>query len=109
MKTEGKIQQEIYMWFKNNFCLKHHNPRFVIFSVPNESENQTEIRRKMAIGLLKGASDLIVVRNKELLFVETKTPEGSQSPEQIDFQKTVEALGFRYELVRSLEQFQKIL
>lgn len=105
-KTEARIQQEIVLWYRNNFCLKHHNPRHLIFSVPNESQNVQEVGYKKAIGLLKGASDCIIVRNAQVLFVEVKTNTGRQSKEQIEFQQTVEALGFRYILVRSLEDFK---
>ena len=34
--SEARIQQEIVMWYKNTYCLEHHDPRCMIFSVPNE-------------------------------------------------------------------------
>lgn len=108
-KTEAKIQQEMVQWFRNNYCLKHHNPRHLIFSVPNESQNVQEAGYKRAIGLMKGVSDFIIVRNSEVLFFEVKTERGRQSREQIEFQLAVEALGFRYTVVRSLEEFKKQL
>ena len=45
-KTEAKIQQEIYAYFNNTFCLKHHTPRCIIFSVPNDSSSKEETMRK---------------------------------------------------------------
>jgi hypothetical protein len=45
-KSEDKIQQEAFIWFTNNYCLKHHEPRLLMFSVPNDSESVTEQMRK---------------------------------------------------------------
>lgn len=109
MKTESKIQQEIVLYYRNNYCLMHHEPQHIIFSVPNESKSKNETLNKMAIGMLSGVSDLIIMRPKETIFVEVKTEIGQQSDKQKRFQLIVENLGFRYLLVRSLEQFKSIL
>jgi len=108
METESKIQQNIIMWYKNNFCLNHHNPQNIIFSVPNESKSKRETLQKMAIGMMPGVSDLIVITSNNVLFIEVKTPSGTQSKNQKRFQSLVENLGYNYYLVRSLEQFKTI-
>ena len=105
-KTEAKIQSEIFMWFNNKYCLKFHNPRYCIFSVPNDTENKEETMRKLATGLKRGASDLIVLFPNKQVFCEVKTQTGVQSEAQKDFQEQVENLGFEYILVRSLLDFQ---
>lgn len=105
-KTEAKIQQEIFCWFNNNYCLAHHNPKHVIFSVPNESANAREAMYKKSIGLKTGVSDMIILRPNEAVFVEVKTETGRQSDDQKKFESDVAALGFRYILVRSLEDFK---
>ena len=105
-KTEAKIQSEICCWFNNNFCLKFHNPRYCIFSVPNDTTNKEETMRKIATGLKRGASDLIVLFPNRAVFCEVKTQTGVQSEAQKDFQEQVEKLGFEYILVRSLLDFQ---
>lgn len=107
--TENKIQQEIVLWFNNNYCLKHHNPRCIIFSVPNDSINAIETKRKVNTGLLRGASDLIAVLPNKILFVEIKTKTGAQSLVQKDFEKRIIDLGYEYHIVRSLEQFKNLL
>ena len=111
MKTisENKIQQEIVLWYNNNFCLKHHNPRQCIFSVPNDSINAIETKRKVNTGLLAGVSDLIILHNGECLFIEVKTLSGKPSEKQKDFEKIASLQGFKYYLVRSLEDFKKII
>ena len=106
MKTEAKIQQSIVQYFRSSYCLKNHNPRCVIFSVPNESKNKMETMRKKAIGMMSGVSDLIVVTPNEVIFCEVKTETGTQSQKQKDFQAIIENLGYKYILVRSLEDFK---
>ena len=107
MKTESKIQQEILIFYKNNFCLNHHTPQHIIFSVPNESSNAKEQMYKKALGLMAGVSDLIIITESEVIFVEVKTPTGTQSKSQKEFQSKVEKLGYRYLLVRGLEDFKQ--
>lgn len=105
-KTESKIQQEIVIWFNNEYCLKFHNPRYCIFSVPNDSESKEETMRKKATGLLSGVSDLIVLFPNRAVFCEVKTQTGTQSDTQKEFQTHVKNLGFEYILVRSLDEFK---
>ena len=49
------------------------------------------------------------LQNGKQVFVEVKTPTGVQSAAQKDFQSTVKNLGFKYHLVRSLQDFKNIL
>jgi hypothetical protein len=59
-----------------------------------------------ATGLLKGASDLIVILpNGKLMFVELKQPKGIQSIDQKDFENRVKILGFEYHIIKSLDEF----
>ena len=109
MKTENKIQQEIIIWFRNNFCLKNNDPRSAIFSVPNDSKDAKEQMRKIATGLMAGVSDLICIHKGKVLFIECKDEKGRQSDKQKDFQSIVESQGFEYYLVRSLENFKIII
>tara|TARA_R110002096_G_scaffold217142_2_gene405162 strand:+ start:664 stop:1008 length:345 start_codon:yes stop_codon:yes gene_type:complete len=108
-KSEALIQQEIVVWFKNNYCLKHHEPQAVIFSVPNEREGYQIMRKLLLTGLMSGVSDLIIILEGRVLFIEVKTKTGTQSKTQKSFQKKVERLGFPYYLVRSLENFEEII
>ena len=104
--TEAQLQQAIFNYYHNNFCLAHHSPQHVIFSVPNESSNAREQIYKKSLGLISGVSDLIVLKPNEIVFCEVKTSTGKQSDKQKLFEKKVTALGFRYILVRSLEEFR---
>jgi hypothetical protein len=106
-KSEGKIQQEIVMWFNNNYCLKSHSPRCSIFSVPNEGRNVSEQMYKKTLGMKTGVSDLIVLIPQRCIFIEVKTEIGKQSDKQKEFETTVKNLGFEYIVVRSLEEFKQ--
>ena len=108
-KSEDKIQQEAFIWFVNTYCLKHHEPRLLMFSVPNDSANITEQMRKKATGLIAGVSDTIIVFPNKVIFCEFKTPTGKQSDSQIDFENRVNKLGFEYWIVRDLEEFKKLV
>jgi hypothetical protein len=107
--NEDRLQAKIVTWFNNTYCLKHHNPRYLIFSVPNGgNRNKKEAMLFKATGLLSGVSDLIVVMPNKVLFVELKTESGTQSASQIEFQLRVSELGFNYYIVRSLDEFKKL-
>lgn len=103
--SEDIIQQQIFLWYHNNFCASKEN---LIFSVPNGGlRNKREAVKLKATGLVSGVSDLIVVKPDEVVFVEVKTDTGVQSENQKKFQQKVEAMGYRYLLIRSLNEFKE--
>jgi len=108
--SEGIIQQDCVVHFHNNYCLPKHNPRCVIYSIPNESENAYETQKKVNLGLLRGASDTVVLLpGAKSIYMECKTDTGYQSKYQKQFEENVKALGFEYHVFRSKEQFYNIL
>jgi hypothetical protein len=108
MTSEAKLQQQIYQWFHNNYCLKDMENRGILFAIPNGgTRNIREAMTLKATGTLKGASDLVVIfPNGKLCFVELKVEKGIQSPEQKDFEQRVTKAGYEYHLIRSFEQFE---
>lgn len=64
---------------------------------------------QMGFGQYKGMSDLLCMKDGQVIFVECKTPEGKQSPEQIQFQKDCEAHGVTYILARSVYDVKDML
>jgi len=104
-KTEAKIQQEIVQHYRFNYYKKG-----LIFSVPNErAGGYLAMKGPLLTGLLSGVSDLIVVEETRVLFVEVKTAIGRQSEKQKKFENNIKSLGYKYHLVRSLEDFIKII
>lgn len=106
--TEDQLQQIIVTYYRNNYQI---NRKGLIFSIPNGgARNVIEAKKLKATGTLSGVSDLIVItENGELIFFELKIEKGIQSETQKDFESRVIELGYRYELVRSLEDFIKRL
>jgi len=105
---EAVIQQSIYNDFNNKYCLKHHKPRSIIFSIPNGgNRNPVEGMKLKATGLLSGVSDLIIIHRSIVYFCELKTEKGYLSPSQHDFSARVTENGFQYKIFRSLLEFQE--
>lgn len=97
---ESGIQQSCVRWFRMVY------PQFIILSIPNGgSRNAIEAANLKREGALAGASDLVVIAFRRILFVEMKRPSGRQQATQKAFQERVEALGFKYVICRSLEEF----
>ena len=97
-KSEYDIQCEII-----NYCRLN---KILCFAVPNEATRNNS--KYIKSGVLSGVSDLILVIDK-VSFVEVKNRSGKQSEKQKEFQNKVELLGFKYYLVRSLDDFKKLL
>lgn len=97
---ESNIQQQMVEWFKLEY------PRFMIAAIPNGGyRNAIEAAIMKREGVLAGFSDLIIIADKNVLFVEVKTKTGRQSALQKEFQKKVSLLGFQYSVCRSLSDF----
>lgn len=109
--SEDFVQNQIWIWYTNNYCLPKHNPRCLIFSVPNGGKRDArEAKRLKDTGLLPGVSDLIIIHMGVLMFVEVKKPYGGrQEPAQLEFQNRVERIGYKYAIVRSLEELTILL
>ena len=101
---ESGIQQACVTWFRYAF------PRYLVFSVPNGgSRNVVEAANLKKEGALAGVSDLIVVADHKVLFVEMKTARGRQRETQREFQRRVEVLGHRYVVCRSVDDFMRAI
>jgi hypothetical protein len=98
-KSEENIQKEII-----NYCKIH---KILIFCVPNEATRNNS--KYLGMGVLAGVSDLVVVVQNKIIFVELKNHKGIQSEKQKAFESKVDNLGHKYILIRSLEEFKKLL
>ena len=97
---ESSIQRTCVMWFRYQW------PGYICFAVPNGgARSKTEACIMKGEGVMAGVSDLIVVGEGRVLFVEMKTMKGKQSATQKDFQRRVEGLGHKYVVCRCLNDF----
>lgn len=109
-KKELRIQQDMWRWYNNKYCLSAREYPNMIAHVPNENQQHL-----IAAGLLPGFSDLIICHwsnRKQIgihIYVEVKTPTGKQSPNQIKFQQRMERLGHEYYLVRYQKDFENLI
>lgn len=120
-EEEHNIQAACVRWFN----LQWPEYRGLLFAIPNGGARSKATAGKLkAEGVVAGVADLILLvpdnyetlatprsgtwyHSIHALCIEMKTAKGRQSPEQKEWQKKVEAVGYKYAVVRSLEDFIK--
>lgn len=107
MNKEDALQSKIVIWFKNNYQMQGKG---LIFSCPNGgTRNIVEAKKLKETGLMAGVSDLIVLLENKILFVELKIEKGIQSDAQKLFETRIINLGYEYHLIRDLETFKTLI
>lgn len=101
-KAEDRIQQEIVQWFNNTYP----SLRGLLCYNLNNSQNAIDGNRNKMKGLIAGRSDLVLYYCGCAFMIELKTLKGRQGDEQKAWQKLVESHGFKYLIVRDLEEFK---
>src|SRR5688572_7102593 len=98
MKSEDKIQSEIFIWFHNTY------PNYIIHSVPNGgSRNIAEAMKMKSTGTVAGIADLIIwLPNGKAVMCEVKNEKGKQSKAQLKIEAKMNAMNSNCILVRSL-------
>lgn len=106
---EHKMQCSMVKWFRLKYPSMRHN----LFSVPNGGRRDVVTGAKLkAEGVLPGVSDLILLkRNKSYgaLLIETKTKKGIQQKSQKEWEMKITEDGYKYVVVRSLDEFIKVV
>lgn len=102
---ESQIQQSCFKWFR----LQFPDLAMLMFAVPNGgSRRRIEAAIMKSEGVTAGVADvLFLYPNAEYhgLCIEFKTDKGRQQPSQKRFQQVVEAQGYKYVIIRRLEEF----
>lgn len=99
---EYAIQEACVTWFRLQY------PEYLMYSVPMEATWRNKYYFE-GLGSMAGVSDTIVMLPGHILFVEFKSRKGRQSPDQKIFQEKVELLGFEYFIIKSVEDFQRLV
>lgn len=106
---EHRLQCACVRWFRLAYPQHHHN----LFAVPNGGYRTPATAAKIkAEGALPGVSDLILLIARggyHGLLIEMKTDKGRQSEAQREWQRLIEADGYKYVVVRSIEEFMKVV
>lgn len=103
--SEIYIQASSFQWHWNTFpeC------RGLLCYNLNNSANKIQGNQNKALGLIKGRCDMVYYYNSKAYMLEFKNDCGTQTKEQQEWQNKVEISGFKYYVVRSLEQFKEII
>jgi len=109
MKQEATLQSSCFKYFR----YKYHSLQMLYFAVPNGGfRNKIEARNLKLQGVVSGVADtfLSVARgNFHGLYIEFKSGKNSLTTNQIQFQNTVTAAGYRFEVVRSFDEFKQLI
>lgn len=102
---ESSLQTQCVKWFRYQY------PHLVIYAVPNGgSRNVREAQRLKSEGVLAGVADLtILLPQGKSLYIEMKVKGNRQTPNQKEFQQKAEALGHKYYVCYSFEDFEKVV
>lgn len=100
---EHNLQVQVINLLRNYYGL-------CVFAVPNGgSRNLYEARNLKNEGVMAGVSDLILVLNGVVVFLELKAGRNKQQESQKIFERKVKGLGHQYYVVRSLDDVVEIL
>jgi hypothetical protein len=102
MTSESKLQQDCFVWFWNTYPNLHGT----MWMVYNNPKNAFIGAILVAMGLVKGVSDLQWLNRGKFYGIELKTETGRQSKAQAQWQKAIEAQGGEYIIIRSFDEFR---
>lgn len=107
--AEDDLQMQCVTWFRLQFPkfarLLHHSPN-------GGRRNAREGARFKKMGVQPGFPDLVLLvasQDCHALLIELKSATGRQEDSQKEYQALVEAQGYRYALVRSFDEFKKLI
>jgi len=106
--SESDIQSQIVEYLS----LMSDSFGFMFFSVPNEGidrANPARLSKLKRMGFRAGVSDLVIIKNGEVFFLEVKRPHGKQSANQILFAGEAVLNDCPYEVVHSLDEAIAVL
>lgn len=121
--SESRLQRACITWFR------HQHPKLTIFAIPNGGKRGViEASIMKGEGVLAGVADLFLAVGKRTevstlkahsngqhlvynhgYFIEMKIGNGKQTEHQKSFQKAVEEQGYKYSVVRSLDEFISVI
>ena len=108
-QEEHIMQKGMVAWFR----LRHPAMRHNLFAVPNGGRRDAASGRRLKEeGVLAGVADLILLKSNRFygaLLIEVKTEKGRQSGHQKEWESRITADGYKYVVVRSLDEFISVV
>jgi hypothetical protein len=105
MTPEYTLQAACVKLFK---LLKPHEDGRLFLNL-NNPRSRTNGHFLKGIGLTAGVADMTYLSDKGAIFLEFKANKGKQSLSQKWWQGVVQEAGYRYEVIRSVEDFQRVV
>ena len=110
-QSESQMQKACVAWFRAQY------KRELLLSFPNggyhlagdAKARAMQVNRMKAEGMMPGASDLVLIHDNGVAFLEAKKATGKLSESQKLFRAMVEAMGYQYTVFRSLDEFVEIV
>ena len=91
------------------FAMLRPNEQGLLYLNLNNPRSRSNGFFLKGIGLTAGVADMTYLSPKGAVFLEFKAPKGKQSLSQKWWQGVVEEAGYRYEVIRSIEDFQRVV
>lgn len=108
-QLEHNLQVSCVRWFDLQF--PHLKP--ILFAIPNGGQrNKTVAAKLKAEGVRSGVADLFLSmpsKSHHGLYIEMKSGKNKQTDTQLQFQKLTTEQGYRYEVIRTFEQFKDLI
>lgn len=107
--SEAALQQRIFMHHWNTYP----DERGLLYHNNNNSHSRKKGAIMKGLGVVAGVADLTYLYLDDDLcgrvaYLEVKLPGQKQSPKQVEWQATVENLGFQYFIIRSIADFEAV-
>lgn len=107
--NEHRLQAACVRWYRLQYPKMKHN----LFAVPNGGKRDAVTASKLKEeGQLAGVADLILLKSNRFygaLLIEMKTKTGRQSELQKEWQQKIINDGYKYVVVRSIEDFKRVV
>lgn len=105
MNSETLVQQRMYIWFHNTYPGLRG---LLCYNLNNSATSRQGLMNK-GLGLQAGRSDMVFYYGGKSYMIEVKNQDGLLSVNQLKWAKLLRSQGFLYYVVRTLEEFQKVI
>ena len=100
-QSEAAFQQECRIYFHNTYP----HLRKLLFHVRNNSDSKRDGAYWKELGVVPGVSDFLFLYKGKCHCIELKTPKGSQSDSQLEWEQIVKSQNIDYYIINSKEKF----